>query len=81
MCIISHIRSQETFSSQQTSNFLKHVYQVESDGVDGQQKLRAPKGQTIASVSAAGKPVALSAQADGTVTFAARAGQSYVVRF
>ena len=49
--------------------------------VDGQQKLRAPKGQTIASVSAAGKPVALSAQADGAVTFAARAGQSYVVRF
>jgi hypothetical protein len=49
--------------------------------VDGQQKLRAPKGQTIASVAAAGKPVALSAQPDGTVTFAAKAGQSYVVRF
>jgi len=49
--------------------------------VDGPQKLRAPKGQTVASVAAAGKPVALSAQADGAVTFAAKAGQSYVVRF
>jgi hypothetical protein len=46
--------------------------------VDGQQKLRAPKGQTIASVVATEKPVALSAQADGTVAYAVKAGQSYV---
>ena len=48
--------------------------------VDVPQKLRAPKRQSVASVAAAGKPMALSAQADGTVTFAAKAGQSYVVR-
>jgi alpha-L-fucosidase 2 len=49
--------------------------------VDGQQKLRAPKGQTIASVMAAGKPVALTNQADGSVAFTAKAGQSYTIRF
>jgi alpha-L-fucosidase 2 len=49
--------------------------------VDGPQRLRAPPGQTIASVAAAVKPVALSAQADGTVMFAAEAGHSYVVGF
>jgi hypothetical protein len=49
--------------------------------VDGQQKLRAPKGQTIARVTAAGKPVALNNQADGTVTFAAKAGQVYTIGF
>jgi alpha-L-fucosidase 2 len=48
--------------------------------VDGQQKLRAPSGQKIAAVTAAGKPVALS-QADGAVTFAAKAGQRYIVTF
>jgi alpha-L-fucosidase 2 len=47
----------------------------------GQQKLRPPKGQTIASVVSAGKPVALSKQADGTVAFAMQAGQRYAVRF
>jgi alpha-L-fucosidase 2 len=54
---------------------------MELRAVDGQQKLRAPKGQTIASVAAAGKLVALSAQVDGTVVFPMKAGQSYVVRF
>src|ERR1700683_3950413 len=49
--------------------------------VDGQQKLRAPVGQTIAAVMCAGKPVALSKQADGAVAFVARAGQSYAVTF
>jgi len=49
--------------------------------VDGRQRLRAPKGQTITSVLAAGKPVALTAQPDGTLAFAAKAGQSYVIRF
>jgi len=41
----------------------------------------ALKGQTIVSVASAGRPVALNAQADGTVVFAAKAGQSYVIRF
>ena len=49
--------------------------------VDGEQKLRAPKGQTIARVMAAGKAVALSKQTDGTVTFAAKAGQLYTIAF
>ena len=49
--------------------------------VDGQQKLRAPKGQTIARVMSAGKPVTLSNQPDGTVAFAAKAGQVYTITF
>jgi alpha-L-fucosidase 2 len=49
--------------------------------IDGQQKLRAPAGQKIAAVMHAGKPVALTAQADGTVAFPARAGQRYIVTF
>jgi alpha-L-fucosidase 2 len=49
--------------------------------VDGQQKLRAPKGQTIARVTCAGKPVTVSNQTDGTVAFAAKAGQVYIIGF
>ncbi len=49
--------------------------------VDGQQKLRASAGQKIAAVISAGKPAPLSAQADGTVAFAARAGQRYIITF
>src|SRR5580658_6342395 len=49
--------------------------------VDGQQKLRAPARQKIATVMAAGKPALLSGQADGTVAFTAKAGQRYVVTF
>ena len=49
--------------------------------VDGTQKLRAPKGQTIAAILSSGKPVAISKDADGAVTFAAKAGQTYNVLF
>ncbi len=49
--------------------------------VDGAQKLRAPKDQTIASVASRGKPVAISKDADGAVTFAGKAGQTYNVLF
>jgi alpha-L-fucosidase 2 len=49
--------------------------------VDGQQKLRAPAGQKIATVMSAGAPVAATAQADGTTAFMAKAGQRYVVAF
>ena len=47
--------------------------------VDGTQKLRAPKGQTITGVSNGGKPVAIAKTADGAVTFEAKAGQTYRV--
>ena len=49
--------------------------------VDGSQKLRAPKGQMIASVVGSGKQVAISKDADGAVTFAGKAGQTYNVHF
>ena len=49
--------------------------------VDGPQKLRAPKGQAIASIASGGKPIAISKDADGAITFAAKAGQSYRVGF
>jgi alpha-L-fucosidase 2 len=49
--------------------------------VDGPQKLRAPKSQKIAAVISAGKPVTLSNQPDGSVTFEAKASQTYTVTF
>lgn len=49
--------------------------------VDGPQKLRAPKGQTIAAIAAGGKPVAVTETTDGAIAFTAKAGQTYRVRF
>lgn len=49
--------------------------------IGGVQKLRAPKGQTIASIANAGKSVAMSETADGAVTFSAVAGQTYRLSF
>jgi alpha-L-fucosidase 2 len=49
--------------------------------VDGPQKLRAPKGQAIAGITVGGKPVTVTNQGDGSASFAARAGQTYSVRF
>jgi alpha-L-fucosidase 2 len=49
--------------------------------VDGPQKLRAPKGQTIASVSSGGKPIAISKGAGGAVIVVAKAGETYNVLF
>jgi alpha-L-fucosidase 2 len=49
--------------------------------VDGAQKLRAPKEQTITSVVSRGKPVAISKSSDRAVTFAGKAGQTYRVLF
>lgn len=49
--------------------------------VDGTQKLRAAKGQTISGIFSSGKPVVVSKDADGAMTFAAKAGQTYNVLF
>ena len=47
----------------------------------GPVTLAAPKGRKIAGVSCKGKPVELTAGAEGAVTFQAEAGQSYAVVF
>ncbi len=49
--------------------------------VNGAQRLRAPKGQTIAGIVNGGKTLAVSKEADGSVTFNAHAGQTYSLRF
>jgi alpha-L-fucosidase 2 len=49
--------------------------------VDGPQKLRAPKNQVVSAIVVNRKPVAISQEANGAVTFAARAGQTYKVLF
>ncbi len=49
--------------------------------VGGAQKLRAPKGQTIASVTDGGKAAAISKDEDGAISFGAQAGHTYAVRF
>ncbi len=49
--------------------------------VDGPQKVRAPKGQTITAIIVGGKPVAVVKSLDGTVSFVGKAGQTYRLRF
>jgi alpha-L-fucosidase 2 len=49
--------------------------------VDGPQKLRAPKGQAFTRIATGGKPIAISNDADGAITFAAKADQTYKVVF
>jgi alpha-L-fucosidase 2 len=49
--------------------------------VAGEQKLRPPKGQRIASVQSRGRAVALSADADGTVRVRVEPRQEYTVTF
>ncbi len=49
--------------------------------VDGEQKLRPPRGQKIASVSENGKKLPLSAAADGVVRLKMLAGKEYRITF
>jgi alpha-L-fucosidase 2 len=49
--------------------------------VDGEQTLRAPRGQKIASVSAGGKPIKLIGEAGETARAALSSGKEYTVLF
>jgi alpha-L-fucosidase 2 len=50
-------------------------------GVDGEQKLRPPRGQRIASVSENGKKISFSASGDGRVRLRMTAGKEYRIGF
>jgi alpha-L-fucosidase 2 len=50
-------------------------------GVDGAQRLRAPRGQQVASVTAGGQAVPFVSQGDLSVTVTMTAGREYVVAF
>jgi alpha-L-fucosidase 2 len=49
--------------------------------IDDREKLRAPKGQTIAAIREGAKEIALTAGKDGTVGFAVQRGKQYRVMF
>lgn len=49
--------------------------------VDGEHRLRPPRGQQVAAVTAAGRPVRFSFLPDGPVVLKLRAGQEYRLEF
>ena len=49
--------------------------------IDTKQKLRAPKGQQIASIRQGATEVAIQPEKDGTVSFDAKAGKQYMIMF
>jgi alpha-L-fucosidase 2 len=49
--------------------------------VDGVHRIRAPRGQQVASVTAGGATVTATPQADGSVSVSLSAGREYVVSF
>jgi alpha-L-fucosidase 2 len=49
--------------------------------VNGTHTIRPPRGQKIASISTAGKPMSFTAGADGVVRVALRGNREYVVTF
>jgi alpha-L-fucosidase 2 len=49
--------------------------------VEGARRIRAPRGQQVASVMAGGKPVPVAPQSDGSVSVTMTSGREYVVTF
>ncbi len=49
--------------------------------VDGARRVRAPRGQQVASVTSGGQPVPAAPQDDGSVSVGMLAGREYVLRF
>jgi hypothetical protein len=49
--------------------------------VDGTQRIRAPKGQQIDAIRLGEENVPLRSGKDGTVSFEANAGKTYLLRF
>ena len=49
--------------------------------VGGTHRLRAPRGQQIASVTTGGQPVAAAPQSDGSVSVGMSGGREYVLSF
>jgi alpha-L-fucosidase 2 len=54
---------------------------VVKTGVDGTQRIRAPKGQQIDAIRLGEENVPLRSGKDGTVSFEANAGKTYLLRF
>ena len=59
----------------------KPVAAVLSAAIDGTHKIRPPRASKIAQVRAGSADVPLKAGADGVVTLAVKAGQSYQINF